>query len=146
MTSILGETLFVINRSLTLDRINQARQELYSHKLPNECTLADWNNEIIMEHLYELYLKRNIRRSVEWHQIFQNWIQQKSNIIELYDHLSKIYDADYEFQERELRAWHMMLHAMGCTDITPYNKNISLKSIKKKNILTIPVCRHREIF
>ncbi|POG71753.1 uncharacterized protein OCT59_000528 [Rhizophagus irregularis] len=74
LTSILGETLFIINHSLTLDRINQARQELYSHKLPNECTLADWNNKIIMKHLYELYLKRNIRRSVEWHQIFQNWI------------------------------------------------------------------------
>ncbi|CAB4472706.1 unnamed protein product [Rhizophagus irregularis] len=104
LTSILGETLFVINHSLTLDRINQARQELYSNKLPNECTLADWNNEIIMEHLYELYLKRNIRRSVEWHQIFQNWIQQKSSIIELYTHLDDIYGIDYEFQERELRA------------------------------------------
>ena len=46
--------------------------------------LTDWNNEIIMEHLYELYLKRNIRRSVEWRQVFQNWMQQKSHIIELY--------------------------------------------------------------
>ncbi|PKY35686.1 hypothetical protein RhiirB3_533276 [Rhizophagus irregularis] len=59
-----------------------------------------------MKHLYELYLKRNIRRSVEWHQIFQNWIQQKSSIIELYTHLDDIY---------------------GCTNITPYNKNISCK-------------------
>ncbi|CAB4486000.1 unnamed protein product [Rhizophagus irregularis] len=127
LTSILGETLFVINHSLTLDRINQAHQELYSNKLPNECTLADWNNEIIMEHLYELYLKRNIRRSVEWHQIFQNWIQQKSSIIELYTHLDDIYGIDYEFQERELRAWYTMLCATGCTNITPYNKNISCK-------------------
>src|SRR5438034_967872 len=82
-----------------------------------------------MENLYELYLKRNIRRSVEWRQVFQNWIQQKSSIIEIYAHLSKIYDADYEFQERELRTWHMMLCAMGCTDITPYNKDISCVSI-----------------
>ena len=81
-----------------------------------------------MENLYELYLKRNIRRSVEWRQVFQNWIQQKSSIIEIYAHLSKIYDADYEFQERELRAWHMMLRATGCTDITPYNKDISCVS------------------
>lgn len=60
--------------------------------------------------------------------MFQNWIQQKSNIIEIYAHFSKIYDVDYEFQEREMRAWHMMLRAMGCTDITPYNKDISCVS------------------
>ncbi|RGB36826.1 hypothetical protein C1646_757601 [Rhizophagus diaphanus] len=70
--------------------------ELYSHKLPNECTLADWNNEIIIKHLYELYLKRNIRQSVEW-----------------------------QFQERKLRAWYIMLYTTGCTNITLYNKNIS---------------------
>ena len=109
MTSILGDTLFVINHTITLDRINQARHQL--HHLPNKCTLADWNNEIIMENLYELYLKRNIRRSVEWHQVFQNWIQQKSNIIELYTHLGKIYDLDYEFQERELQVWYILLRA-----------------------------------
>ncbi|GES77638.1 hypothetical protein GLOIN_2v1846639 [Rhizophagus clarus] len=74
LTSILGDTLFVINHSMTLDKIDQARQELYSYQLPNQCMLTDWNNEIIIEHLYELYLKRNIRRSVEWRQIFQNWI------------------------------------------------------------------------
>ena len=103
MTSILGDTLFVIDHPITLNKVNQARQKLCSHQLPNKCTLADWNNEIIMENLYEMYLKRNIRRSVEWCQVFQNWIQQKSSIIEIYAHLSKIYDADYEFQERELR-------------------------------------------
>ncbi|GET66621.1 hypothetical protein GLOIN_2v1774436 [Rhizophagus irregularis DAOM 181602=DAOM 197198] len=77
LTSILGETLFIINHSLTLDRINQARQELYSHKLPNECTLADWNNKIIMKHLYEF------------------------SIIELYTHFDDTYNIDYEFQERD---------------------------------------------
>lgn len=60
--------------------------------------------------------------------MFQNWIQQKSNIIEIYAHFSKIYDVDYEFQEREMRAWHMMLCATGCTDITPYNKDVSCVS------------------
>ncbi|RGB25338.1 hypothetical protein C1646_771872, partial [Rhizophagus diaphanus] len=66
LTSILGDTLFVINHSITLNRMNQVRQILYSCQLPNKCTPADWNNEIIMENLYELYLKRNIRRSVKW--------------------------------------------------------------------------------
>ena len=45
---------------------------LFGVKLEYKCTLADWNNKIIMENLYELYLKRNIRRSVEWHQIGYN--------------------------------------------------------------------------
>ncbi|GBB98765.1 hypothetical protein RclHR1_33110001, partial [Rhizophagus clarus] len=125
LTSILGDTLFVINHSMTLDKIDQARQKLYSCQLPNQCMLTDWNNEIIMEHLYELYLKRNIRRSVEWRQIFQNWIQQKSNIIELYTHFGKVYDSNYVFQERELHAWCMMLRAAGYTNITPYNKDVS---------------------
>ena len=129
LASILGDTLFVTNHSITLDKINKARQELCSYQLPNQCTLTDWNNEIIMEHLYALYLKRNIRRSVEWCQVFQNWIQQKSNIIELYAHFGKIYDLDYEFQERELHAWRMMLRATGCTNITSYNKDISCVSI-----------------
>lgn len=91
--------------------------------------LTDWNNEIIMEHLYELYLKRNIRRSVEWRQVFQNWMQQKSHIIKLYTHFCEIYDLDYKFQERELHAWRMMLRATGCTNITPYNKDVSCVSI-----------------
>ncbi|CAG8648390.1 6004_t:CDS:2, partial [Diversispora eburnea] len=50
-------------------------------------SISDWNNETIMKQLYELHLKRTIRRSVQWYQVFQNWIQQKSNIIELHTHL-----------------------------------------------------------
>ncbi|RHZ84259.1 hypothetical protein Glove_84g140 [Diversispora epigaea] len=122
LTSISGDTLFAINHPITLDIINQAHQEIY--QLP-KCTLANWNNEMIMEKLYELHLKRNIRRSIEWRQIFQSWKQQKSNIIELYTHLNNIYDLDYKFPERELRAWYTILHATGCTNITPYNKDVS---------------------
>ena len=69
MKSILGDTLFVINHPITLDRINQVRQEYFLHQL-SKCTLSDWNNETIIEKLYELHLKRNIRRSVKWHQVF----------------------------------------------------------------------------
>ena len=43
----------------------------------------------------------------------------KSNIIELYTHVGKIYDSNHEFQERELRAWRAMFRSAGCTDITP---------------------------
>ena len=57
-----------------------------------------------MEKLYELHLKKNIRRSVEWRQVFQNWLQQKSNIIELENTtvfvscLSKISKLQYQIQ------------------------------------------------
>ena len=71
LASISGNVLFVINHPITSNRINQARQEICSHQLP-ECTLANWSNEIIMKKLYEMHLKRNIRRSVEWQQVFQN--------------------------------------------------------------------------
>ncbi|CAG8667448.1 11836_t:CDS:2, partial [Diversispora eburnea] len=48
-------------------------------------------------------------RSVQWYQVFQNWIQQKRNIIELYTHLDK----------------RAMFRTLGCTNITLYNNNIS---------------------
>ncbi|RIA81163.1 hypothetical protein C1645_837437 [Glomus cerebriforme] len=70
LKSILGDTLFVINHPITLDRVNQACQEYFSHQLP-KCTPSDWNNEIIIKKLYELHLKRNIKRSERnlqaWH-------------------------------------------------------------------------------
>ena len=125
LKSISGETLFVINHPITLNRINEAHQ-IFLHQPPIfKYTLADWNNETIMNQLYELHLKRTIRRSVQWNQVFQNWIQQKSNIIELYTHLGKVYDLNYEISERELRSWRTMFRTLGCTNITPYNNDIS---------------------
>ena len=125
LKSILGDTLFVINHPITLNRINEAHQ-IFLHQPPIfKYTLADWNNETIMKQLYKLHLKRTIRRSVQWNQVFQNWIQQKSNIIELYTHLGKVYDLNYEVSERELRSWRTMFRALGCTNITPYNNDIS---------------------
>ena len=101
--------------------------------LPNKCTVADWNNEIIMEHLFDLHLRKAVSKSVkEWHQIFQGWKLQQSNIIELYTHLSKIYGPNHEFRDRELRAWHAIFNATGCTNITPYDKEISKVIINQK--------------
>ncbi|CAG8638068.1 6330_t:CDS:2, partial [Diversispora eburnea] len=122
LKSISGETLFVINYPITLNRINQ----IFLHQ-PSifKYTLADWNNKTIIKQLYELHLKRTIRRSIQWYQVFQNWIQQKSNIIELYTHLDKVYDLNYEISERELRLWCAMFRILECTNITPYNNDIS---------------------
>jgi hypothetical protein len=40
--------------------------------IPNECTVADWHDRIIMEHLFKLHLKRTVGGSIEWYQIFQS--------------------------------------------------------------------------
>ncbi|CAG8485640.1 8010_t:CDS:2, partial [Cetraspora pellucida] len=62
--------------------------------------VADWDNEIIMNHLFELHLKKAVSKSNEgWHQVFQSWKQQKT--------------------------WHAVFHAAGCTEITPYDKKNS---------------------
>ena len=93
--------------------------------------VIDWNNKVIIEHLFKIHLKKVVSRLVEeQYQVFQSWIQQKSNIIELYTHFSKIYDSNHEFQECELQAQHAIFLATGCTNITSYNKKIS-KIIKK---------------
>src|SRR3989337_2076543 len=63
LTSISGDILFVINHPITLDRINQSYQKICLYQLP-ECTFANWSDMTIMEKLYELHLKRNIKRSV----------------------------------------------------------------------------------
>jgi hypothetical protein len=56
-----------------------------------------------MKHLFKLHLKRVANGSVEeWHQVFQNWAWQKSNIIELFTHIGKIYNSSHKFHKREL--------------------------------------------
>ncbi|CAG8644717.1 5494_t:CDS:2 [Cetraspora pellucida] len=105
LKSICGETLFVINHPTTLYNLEQIykTQFHYQISIPNNCTVADWDNEIIMNHLFELYLKKAVSKSnEEWHQVFQSWKQQKSNIIELYTHIRKTYGQDHEFRNREL--------------------------------------------
>ncbi|CAG8480536.1 3279_t:CDS:10 [Scutellospora calospora] len=105
LKSIPGDTLFAINHLTTLQKLNQVYQT-NQILVSNQCTLADWNNKVIMEYLFDLHLKKAVSKSAEkWHQVFQNWKQQKSNIIELHNHLSKIYGLNHEFRERENEFW-----------------------------------------
>ncbi|EXX61838.1 uncharacterized protein OCT59_023572 [Rhizophagus irregularis] len=125
LKSISGDTLFAMNHTITLQKLGQAVL-LLQVSMPNECTLADWHDKTIMEHLFKFHLKKVASGSVEeWHQVFQNWAQQKSNIIELFTHIGKIYNSSHEFHERELRGWRAMFRAAGCTNITPREKEIS---------------------
>ncbi|CAG8598895.1 23946_t:CDS:2, partial [Racocetra persica] len=106
LKSFPDDTLFAINHPTTLQQLDQIYKAKFNHQtlIPNE----------------------SVGKSAkEWHEIFQSWNQQKSNIIELYTHLSKIYGPNHEFRERELRAWCAIFHATGCTNITLYDKEIS---------------------
>ncbi|CAG8715018.1 6656_t:CDS:2, partial [Racocetra persica] len=125
---ISSDSLFAINHPITLQNLDKAYKTRFFHQqlMPDKCTLANWDNRIIMEYLFDLHLKKAVSKfSEEWYQVFQNWKQQKNNIIELYTHLSKIYGSNYEFQEREMRVWRVIFCATGCTKITPYNKQFS---------------------
>ena len=118
LKSISGDVLFATDHPKTLQELGKMTLSLQV-SIPNECTIADWHDRTIMEHLFKLHLKKVVGGSVEWYQIFQSWMQQESNIIELYTHIGKIYNSNHEFQERELRAWRAMFRAAGCTNITP---------------------------
>jgi hypothetical protein len=52
----------------------------------------------------------------------------KKTIIEITSALKKIYPPNYEFKEREMRAWKAMLSHAGCTNITPFANDISTVS------------------
>ncbi|CAG8666216.1 4495_t:CDS:2 [Cetraspora pellucida] len=97
LKSILGDTLFAINHSIVLQKLDEAYNTKFSHQtlISDKCTLTDWNNKTIMRHLFDLYLKK------------------------------AVYGSNYEFREREVRAWRAIFRATGCTEITPYDKQIS---------------------
>jgi len=98
LKSISGNNLFVTNHPITLQELNHQVILLSQDSMPSKCTFEDWHDKTIMEHLFQLHLKKVACGSVEeWHQIFQSWIQQKSNIIELYSHIGKIYNSTHEF-------------------------------------------------
>ena len=79
LKSISGETLFAINHPKQAYNAKFFQQT----SIPTNCTITDWDNEMIMDHLFELHLKKAVSKSNEgWYRVFQSWKQQKSNIIE----------------------------------------------------------------
>jgi hypothetical protein len=75
---------------------------------------------------FEKHLKRKISVSdLNWHQFFMGWKEQLTTVIELNSHLASIYSPHFEITDTILGAWRRMLKSVGCTNITPYKKNIS---------------------
>ena len=63
--------------------------------------------------------------NIDWYNIFHVWQESTNPIIELHCTLAQIYPTNHTVSDRELRAWHAMLEAAGCTNITPFNDNES---------------------
>jgi len=88
------------------------------------CTSNDWNNIDILNLVFKQHMKpRKISSPFsDWTKLFTNWYKQNNTIIQFPDILFQIYPTNYHFQEKELNAWRAMLHASGCTNITPFTK------------------------
>lgn len=77
-----------------------------------------------MNSLYEYHLKRRTIVGINWLQLFKQW-ESGGNIIEINTILTNLYPKNYQFSDREMQAWSSMLKAAGCTDITPFNSEVS---------------------
>ncbi|RHZ51762.1 hypothetical protein Glove_470g6 [Diversispora epigaea] len=71
------------------------------HKIP-KYTLNDWNNENILQQLFNYHVKRRTITSVDWKFFFKTWNESENPVIELELSLCAIYPSGYEFSEREL--------------------------------------------
>jgi hypothetical protein len=117
LTNINGTKLFGLEHEIT-------QSILQKNQIPT-CMPNDWNNQEKMKLLFDYHLRRRTLANIEWYSLFNNWFFQKNNIMEIYIILKKMYPTNYKMSDRELQAWHSMLRAAGCTNITPFTSNIS---------------------
>src|SRR5437763_17223901 len=85
------------------------------------CKFKNWQDESIMNFLFNYHLKKRTLANINWHQFFISWAESDVTIIDLKSHLKTIYPHNYIFDEREFRAWKAILHASGCTNVTPWS-------------------------
>lgn len=117
---LTGKVLFGIENTIT-QRLIQAIE------IPS-CLLSDWNNDVLTEKVFSYHLKRRTISNVNWRGFLKKW-QEQETIIELHSNLKQLYPTNYQFNERELNAWRIMLRKMGCHDITPFSRQNS--AVKK---------------
>ncbi|RIB13654.1 hypothetical protein C2G38_2197242 [Gigaspora rosea] len=109
------------------DELVREHIEMLKNKSP-KCTPNDWVNFQQLEKVFNRHIKsRKIPNAMtNWQLLFYKWYQQKSSIIQFPLILEKIYTLEYNFQEKELRAWWSIFVACGCTNVTPVPKKESL--------------------
>ncbi len=112
-----GMTLFGLDNSIVKEKLEQARKLLCFHN--------EWHDYSKMEKIFRYHLHKRTCSQVNWYSLFQEWKEDNCQIIELHSRLTLLYPDDYNFSEREVRAWRAMLRATGCVNITPFDKKES---------------------
>ncbi len=90
-----------------------------------KCLPEEWHIINKMQALWNYHLRKYTLASIQWNEFFNEWYNETKTIIEITTSLKKLYPSNYTFKEREIRAWRAMLSHAGCTNITPYKKDIS---------------------
>lgn len=127
LSNYSGKKLFGLENSYTQICIQQAQ-------IPS-CTVSDWTLEGVLENLYKYHLKKRLSyNNIEWHDLFNRWLDQNSDILELRKAILDLYPPDYEINDREWRAWRAFVRNAGCTNITPFKKGESKVIIQKKKL------------
>ena len=89
------------------------------------CTVLDWTFEGVLEKLYKYHLKKRISCEITWRDLFDKWLNQNSDILELRKAVLDLYPSNYEISDREWRAWKAFVRNAGCTNITHFEKEES---------------------
>ena len=45
---------------------------VYNLQIPS-CTLADWNNEVVLYQIYHYHLKKRTKADINWRGLLQKW-------------------------------------------------------------------------
>ena len=133
-----GTQLFGLDNPITKKLIQQ-------HRIP-KCTVNDWNNESILNRLFDYHVKRRTIANADWKYFFTSWAESENSVIELEPALRAIYPKGYEFSERELYAWQTMLKAAGATNITPWSYEESQVNIMLFMLLSIVMYKNKIFF
>ncbi|CAG8530252.1 29980_t:CDS:10, partial [Racocetra persica] len=90
--------------------------------------IEDWQNDQIMNKLFNYHLRKNINASINWKNLFINWQNQESNLIELTTKLKEIHPPNYTVKDRELCTWRALLQYIGYTNIIPFGKDSTVSN------------------
>ncbi|CAB5148150.1 unnamed protein product [Rhizophagus irregularis] len=112
-----GIQLFGLENSFT-------RKFIQENSKPT-CSPDNWHNFPLLKSVFDYNLKRRTLANVKWYQFFESWAKSENPIIEFTSSLEKLYPSEYEFSDRELRAWKTTLRAAGCHNITPWSSHES---------------------
>ena len=70
-------------------------------------------------------MKKRVSYNIKWHDLFDKWLNQKSDILELRKAILDLYPPDYEINDREWHAWRAFVRNAGCVNVTPFKKGES---------------------